>query len=80
MLLGMNTVIFGTADLETALQHVAWAGYGFVELSAIAGMSEHVKIGDDPNKIKEALARTIYGDRDGSRDSTIGDRLAICLP
>src|SRR5688572_1456771 len=56
MLLGMNTVIFGTADLETALQHVAWAGYGFVELSAIAGMTEHVKIGDDPNKIKEALA------------------------
>jgi len=56
MRLGMNTVVFGTADLETALQHVAWAGYQYVELAAIAGMTAHVDIGDDPAKIKDALA------------------------
>ncbi|MDQ3814588.1 MAG: hypothetical protein M3347_11630, partial [Armatimonadota bacterium] len=56
MLLGMNTVVFGSADLQTALQHVAWAGYEFVELAAIAGMTAHVDIGDDAGQIKEALA------------------------
>ena len=55
MRLGINTVVFGTADLETALQHVAWAGYENVELAAIAGMTEHVKLEDDPSKIKDAL-------------------------
>jgi sugar phosphate isomerase/epimerase len=42
--------------VATALQHVAWAGFKYVELSAIAGMAEHVKIGDDPGPIKDALA------------------------
>lgn len=56
MRLGTNTVILASADLETALQHVAWAGFEYVELSAIAGMCEHVKPGDDANKIKDALA------------------------
>ena len=27
MKLGCNTVLFGMVDLDTALQHVAWAGY-----------------------------------------------------
>lgn len=57
MLLGMNTVVFGAADLETALQHVEWAGYDYVELAAIAGMTEHVKLGDDPAKIQDTLAK-----------------------
>jgi len=57
MRLGMNTVVFASADLETALQHVAWAGYENVELAAIAGMCEHVKIGDDANQIKDLLAQ-----------------------
>jgi sugar phosphate isomerase/epimerase len=35
MKLGMNTVIFGSVDLETALQHVEWAGFEYVELAAI---------------------------------------------
>lgn len=56
MRLGMNTVIFGSTDLETALQHVAWAGYENVELAAIAGMGEHIKPGDDAHKIKDLLA------------------------
>ncbi len=42
MQLGCNTVVFGNSDLATALTHVAWAGYHFVELAAIAGMVEHI--------------------------------------
>jgi sugar phosphate isomerase/epimerase len=57
MKLGMNTVIFGSVDLETALQHVEWAGFEYVELAAIAGMAEHIKIGDDTQRIKDLLAQ-----------------------
>lgn len=57
MKLGMNTVIFGSVDLPTALQHVARAGYEYVELAAIAGMAEHIKIGDDASHIKDLLAQ-----------------------
>lgn len=56
MRLGMNTVILGSVDLGTALEHVAWAGYRYVELAAIAGMCEHVKLDSDPNEVKDALA------------------------
>jgi sugar phosphate isomerase/epimerase len=52
----MNTVLFGSADLRTVLQHVAWAGFRYVELAAIAGMCEHVRIGDDPGAVKALLA------------------------
>src|SRR4029077_3213868 len=52
----MNTVLFGSADLRTALQHVAWAGYRNVELAAIAGMCEHVRIGEDVGAAKALLA------------------------
>lgn len=42
MKLGCNTVLFGMADLDTALQHVAWAGYAGAELAALPGMADHV--------------------------------------
>lgn len=42
MQLGCNTVLFGSADLASALTYIAWAGYAYVELAAIAGMAEHV--------------------------------------
>lgn len=42
MRLGCNTVLFANSNLATALQHVAWAGYRYVELAAIAGMAEHI--------------------------------------
>src|ERR1051326_8953677 len=51
----MNTVLFGGADTRTALEHVAWAGYKYVELAAIQGMCEHVKIGDDVSAVKALL-------------------------
>ncbi len=42
--LGVNTVLFVGQDLETALRHIAWAGYDGVELSAIKGMCEHLEL------------------------------------
>jgi sugar phosphate isomerase/epimerase len=58
MRLGMNTVIFGGSDLETALQHVEWAGFANVELSAIQGMgTTHLNNADEAEKIKELLAK-----------------------
>lgn len=57
MRLGMNTVVFAMTDLETALQHVAWAGYENVELAAIAGMCEHVSLDSDPQQVKDLLAQ-----------------------
>src|SRR5690348_2254403 len=44
MQLGCNTVLFGGVDLETALAHVAWAGYRYVELAVIKGMCEHIVV------------------------------------
>jgi sugar phosphate isomerase/epimerase len=43
MQLGCNTVVFGGTSLASALEHIAWAGYDFVELAAIKGMCEHVR-------------------------------------
>lgn len=42
MKLGCNTVLFAGTDLKTALTHIAWAGYRYVELAAIRNMVEHV--------------------------------------
>ena len=42
MKLGVNTVLFGKYDLRTAMQHIKWAGYDAVEISAIKGMCEHL--------------------------------------
>lgn len=42
--LGANTVLFAGFDLDTALKHIAWAGYDGAELSAIQGMCEHLDL------------------------------------
>ncbi len=42
--LGVNSVLFGGHDLETAIKQIAWAGYDGVELSAIKGMCEHLEL------------------------------------
>ena len=42
MKLGVNSVLFGGFDMETAFQSVSMAGYNGIELSAIDGMSEHL--------------------------------------
>jgi sugar phosphate isomerase/epimerase len=57
MKLGVNTVLFGPADLETALQHLSWANYQYVELAAIQGMVEHITIGCDVEAVKDLLKK-----------------------
>ena len=42
--LGVNSVLFQGQDLATAMQHIAWAGYDGIELSAIKGMCEHLDL------------------------------------
>jgi sugar phosphate isomerase/epimerase len=42
MKLGLNSVLFGAFDMETAFKYTAMAGYDGIELSAIPGMSEHL--------------------------------------
>jgi sugar phosphate isomerase/epimerase len=56
MQLGCNTVLFGGVDFVTALDHIAWAGYRYVELAAIKGMCEHVRPGDNAAEIRRQIA------------------------
>ena len=42
--LGANSVLFGGFDLDTAMAHIAAAGYDGIELSAIKGMCEHLNL------------------------------------
>src|SRR5687768_18313774 len=42
MKLGLNSVLFGGHDLETAFRSTQLCGYDGIELSAIDGMSEHL--------------------------------------
>src|SRR5688500_13470864 len=44
MKLGVNSVLFGGLDLDTAFKYTAVCGYDGIELSAIDGMSEHLVI------------------------------------
>ncbi len=37
MQLGVNSVLFGGHDLRTAFQHIKWAGYDGIEISALDG-------------------------------------------
>lgn len=41
--LAANSVLFAGYDLATAMEHIAWAGYDGIELSAIKGMCEHLE-------------------------------------
>jgi len=45
MKLGLNSVLFGGFDMETAFKWTKAAGYDGIEVSAIGGMSEHLVIG-----------------------------------
>jgi sugar phosphate isomerase/epimerase len=42
MKLGVNSVLFGGFDMETAFKYTAICGYDGIEISAIDGMSEHL--------------------------------------
>lgn len=38
MKIGVNTVLFGGHDLDTAFRHIKWCGYDSVEISALDGV------------------------------------------
>ena len=42
MKIGVNSVLFGGYDMETAFKSIAMAGFDGIELSALDGMSEHL--------------------------------------
>ena len=42
MKIGFNSVLFGGHDIETAFKYAAVCGYDGIEISAIAGMSNHM--------------------------------------
>src|SRR5438552_1727671 len=42
MKIGINSVLFGGHDMETAFKYTQLCGYDGIELSAIDGMSEHL--------------------------------------
>lgn len=46
MKLAVNSVLFGKFDFATACRHIKAAGYDGVEISAIKGMCEHLKLDD----------------------------------
>jgi sugar phosphate isomerase/epimerase len=57
--LGVNSVLFQAFDFPTAARHIAMAGYDGVEVSAIKGMCEHLRLErwrDDAPGIKAAAA------------------------
>ncbi len=58
MRIGCNTLLYGGHDLETALRHIAWAGYDGIELSAIPGVAEHAQLGQGRDYAR-ALRRQI---------------------
>jgi sugar phosphate isomerase/epimerase len=60
MKLGCNTVLFASVDLDTALEHIAAAGYKFVELAAIKSMCEHISP-DDSRQRRDEVRERITG-------------------
>ena len=42
--LGVNSVLYCGHDLAVAFQHIAWAGYDGIELSAIKNLCEHLDL------------------------------------
>jgi sugar phosphate isomerase/epimerase len=57
MKLGCNTVLFGPAALDTALQHIAWAGYSGAELAALPGMADHIDPERDQDMTRDIVIR-----------------------
>ncbi len=60
MKIGVNSVLFGGYDMETAFKWIKTCGYDAMEISAIAGMSNHLVIDNWRElapKIKELSAK-----------------------
>jgi sugar phosphate isomerase/epimerase len=57
--LGVNSVLFGGYDFETAVKHIKLAGYDGIEISAIKGMCEHLDLdrwGQQADDLKAIVA------------------------
>ncbi len=46
MKLGLNSVLFGNCDIETAFRYTRMAGYDGIEIGAIPGMCDHLPLDD----------------------------------
>lgn len=55
--LGANSVLFQGHDLSVAMQHIAWAGYDGIELSAIKGMCEHLDLDRWKQQVDDILSQ-----------------------
>ncbi|HBN82229.1 MAG TPA: sugar phosphate isomerase/epimerase, partial [Clostridiales bacterium] len=58
--LGVNSVLFGGFDFDTAAKYIALAGYDGLEISAIKGMCEHLDLDDwksQENMLKETMEK-----------------------
>ena len=54
MKLGLNSVLFGAWDMETAFKYTAMAGYDGIEVAAIGGMSQHLVLDNWHETAREA--------------------------
>ena len=54
MKLGLNSVLFGAWDMETAFKYTAMAGYDGIEVAAIGGMSQHLVLDNWRETAREA--------------------------
>ncbi len=58
--LGVNSVLFAGYDFETAARYIAASGYDGIEISAIAGMCEHLELDrfkEQKNKLLETVEK-----------------------
>ncbi len=56
--LGVNSVLFSGFDFQTAVKHIAAAGYDGIEISAIEGMCEHLVL-DSWKRDAGEISRTV---------------------
>ncbi len=80
MQLGVNSVLFGGHDMETAFRWTSACGYDGIELSAISGMSEHLVLdrwqetADEAIRLSEAYEFPILAIEQPSRDRELMSR------
>lgn len=62
MRFGCSTIIYGGHDLATALASIHETGYEAVELSAVPGMGEHLRLGEAPDFYDNIKALLVAND------------------
>ena len=75
--LGVNSVLFQSVDLATAMKHIAWAGYDGVELSALKGMSEHLVLDDWEAQVDEIRSLSDHFNAETNRDAIMTGSLVM---